>query len=105
MIRRRLIAWLIWLVFAVGIIAALIGLIQKIMISGAAFFDELGGVMLSEEEKMVPETQPTVEIDELFSIDSFDGEPVETPEPEELVQIPVEQTPEELAEENRRSAE
>ena len=105
MVRGKLIAGLIWLVIAVMMIAALIGLIQKLMISGATFFDELGGMMMSEDEALVMEIQPTANLDEIFSIDSFDGEPVETPVPEELVQIPIEETPEELAKENKQSVE
>lgn len=98
----RLIAGLIWLALAVGLIAGLVGLIQRLMISGATFFDELGGLMVSDDEALMVKVQPTVDLNELFSIDSFDGEPVETPEPEEMVQIPIEQTPEELAEENKQ---
>lgn len=101
--KGRLIAGVIWLALAAAVIAGLIGLMQRLLISGATFFDELGGILISQEDRPTADPQPTVDLNELFSADSFDGEPMPTPEPEELVQIPIEETPEELARENEES--
>lgn len=98
--QLRLAMWLIWLALSALAAAALIAMIYRLLISGATFFDELGGTPVSGEEKELAEAQPTVDLNELFGIDCFDAEAVETPEPEELVTIPVEKTPEELMLEN-----
>ena len=104
--KAKLIAGIVWLIAAAALIAGLIGLFQRLLISGVGFIDELGGMIIEEHDGEVPPTaEPTIDPDTLFSADDFDGRPVETPEPEELIVIPVEQTAEELAKENQQKPE
>ena len=101
--RGRLIAGVIWLVLAAAMIAGLISLLQRLMISGAAFIDELGGWLV--EEEMAMDGIYTAEYEEMsLSTEVVTARPTETPEPEELIRIPIEQTPEELAEEMKNSS-
>jgi len=97
--KGKMIAGIVWIAAGALLVMFLITLFQKLLISGVGFIDELGG-MIVEDDAAYPTDAPTVDPETLFSAENFDGEPVETPEPEELIVIPVEQTAEELAKEN-----
>ncbi len=96
--KGKLIAGIIWLIIGGMLVWMLIGFIQRLLISGTEFINELGGMVVSDE---IAITEPTAEIPVLTEED-FDAEPVVTMEPEELFSIPVEETAEELARENEQ---
>ena len=99
--KGKLIAGIIWLALGALLVILLLNFIQRLLISGLGFIDELGNTIVAEDtENVSPTAQPTVDPSALFSADDFDGEPMETAEPEELFIIPVEETAEELAREN-----
>ncbi len=101
--KGKLIAGIVWLIAGGLMAAALIALMQRLLISGVGFIDDIGNMMIVEDpENAAATAEPTIDPETLFSAEDFDGEPVETPEPEELVVIPVEQTAEELAKENEK---
>ena len=96
--KGKLIAGIIWLIIGGMLVWMLIGFIQRLLISGTEFINELGGMTVSDE---IAIAEPTAEIPVLTEED-FDVEPVVTMEPEELFSIPVEETAEELARENEQ---
>ena len=97
--RGKLIAGLIFLIVAAMLTVGLIGLIQKLLISGTMLMNELGGMPMEESLTDEMEADPTPFLTE----DDFnDPNPIETMEPEELFSIPVEETIEELARENEQ---
>ncbi len=97
--KGKLIGGLIFLIVAALLVIGLAGLIQKLLISGTRLVNELGSMAVEESQNEGREAEPTPFLTE----DDFnDPEPVVTMEPEELFSIPVEQTIEELAQENEQ---
>lgn len=95
--KGKLIAGLILLVVAAALAIGLIGLVQKLLISGTMLMNELGGMPMEESltDEMTAEPTPFLTED-----DFNDPDPIATMEPEELFSIPVEETIEDLAREN-----
>ena len=95
--KGKLIGGLIFLIMAALLVIGLAGLIQKLLISGTRLVNELGSMALEESrtDERAAENTPF-----LTENDFNDPEPVVTMEPEELFSIPVEETIEELAQEN-----
>lgn len=101
--KGKLIAGIVWLLAAGALILLLLGGIQRLLISGTELIDNLGQYLIEEEkdeEGFLPEEKVCGPV--IFD-DPEEPEPTETPEPEELVVIPVEQTVEELARENEKT--
>ena len=95
--RGKLIAGIIWLVAGALMAVGLLGLIQRLMISGTQLVNELGGMEIIDDAAAQMTPEPTA----FLSEDDFDYEgPIITVEPEEMFSIPVEETAEELAREN-----
>ena len=95
--KGKLIAGLIFLIVAAMMAVGMAGLIQKLLISGTMMMNELGGMAMDESQTDEREAEPTPFLTE----DDFnDPNPIVTMEPEELFSIPVEETIEELAQEN-----
>lgn len=101
--KGKLIARLIWLAIGCALVVGLLSVFQRLLISGVGFINGLGNAAVEDEAIGAVSVPATVEPE--FDASGFAGEPTETPEPEELVVIPVEQTAEELARENEPATE
>ena len=95
--KGKLIAGLIFLLVAIILAVGLVGVIQKLLLSGAMLMNDLGSMTIEEAATDETTAEPTPFLTE----DDFnDPDPIVTMEPEELFSIPVEETIEELAQEN-----
>ncbi len=98
--RGKMIAGLIWLAVGALLVLFLASLMQKLIISGVDAINDMGALLVeSGEYESVSETEHPVGYAVGDWRDDLMEEPAVTPEPEELITIPVEQTIEELAEE------
>lgn len=103
--KGKMIAGIVWLAVGTLLVLLLFSLGQQLLISGVEAINDMGALLVesSEYEPAPEETQPGDRLPAGYAVgnwrDELEDVPEETPEPEELVSIPVEQTIEELAQE------
>lgn len=101
----KIVAGLIMVAVGAALLVGLLVLFQRLLISGTDALNDIGSLLLDEGDIQAPDETPAPDLDEIFSASSFDGDPADSSAPEEeLVSIPVEQTAEELAEEEKQKA-
>ena len=103
---KKLIAGIVFAALCLLMVLFLAGLVQSLLISGTEFIDGLGALVMDDTEYTdeLYETQwidPNERLGVAIGTEEIEQIPEPTPEPEELVEIPIEETPEELAQEYR----
>ena len=95
---------IVLLIVGVLIVLLLAGLIQQLLISGTEFIDDLGGLLVESDEFVMDFIESEDRLGTVVETEEIEEEPVPTFEPVELVEIPIEETPEELAQEYQERA-
>jgi len=102
--RKKLITGAVVVAVCALLVVLLVWLAQRLLISGTEFIDGLGALLVEEGEysgDMAGEAfvEPQERLGTVVEGEGDTEIPEPALEPEELVEIPIEQTPEELAQE------
>lgn len=102
--RKKLIAGIVFAAICIVLIVFLAGLLQSLLVAGTEFIDGLGALVMDDSEYTDESDQtewidPSERLGVAIGTEEVEPIPDPTPEPEELVEIPIEETPEELAQE------
>ena len=102
--QKKLIAGIVFAVICAVLVIFLTGLLQSLLVAGTEFIDGLGALVMDDTEYTDEsyETEwidPSERLGTAIGTEEIEQSPEPTPEPEELVEIPIEETPEELAQE------